>query len=485
MPFNSIVYFLFLIVVASIFFVIPQKAQNLWILVSSCFFYYWYSSFFLVVLLIILILNYFFGIVIYKVQGGNRKMMLILAITVNILILSFYKYCAVLYKTFSSKAVPDNSFFSAIIVPLGLSYLIFSIIAYQIEVKRTNIVPEYKLGIFLSAFMFFPKLAQGPIEKPQNILPQFHTIHNFDYSRLLEGLKYVVWGLFKKLVVADRLAIYINAVYNNYSYHNGTTLFVATILYSFQIYADFSGYTDIAIGSAKILGFNLTSNFNRPYFSSSVKEFWNRWHITFSAWLRDYIFLPMAVTMTRIFKREKFMMVASERIIYAASIIFTFTICGLWHGVGLNFLIWGLLFGISLSIINWTNKLKRRLKKILHISKESIPFSIVKISIVFLFISMCWIFFRAENTETAFIILIKIFTEHGAPFIGSLSNMVYSILAIFMILINELFQVKDSKSNLPFAKSNWIKEQFSYLFLVILILLFGVFDGGQFIYFQF
>jgi D-alanyl-lipoteichoic acid acyltransferase DltB (MBOAT superfamily) len=251
------------------------------------------------------------------------------------------------------KRISDKDQLLKIILPVGLSFFIFTILSYLIEIKRGTINAERHLGKFASSLLFFPKIMQGPIEKPGNIFPQFMEEKNFNYDMVVEGLKLMLWGYFKKLVVADRLAIYVNTVYGNYEHHSGISLLVATIFYSFQVYADFSGYTDIALGSAKVLGFNLTNNFNRPYFATSIREFWNRWHITLSVWLRDYLFLPLAFFFSRKMNKTKYLGLAVEKWIFLFASIITFAVCGIWHGEGLNFLIWGLLFGIYSQLDTW------------------------------------------------------------------------------------------------------------------------------------
>lgn len=483
MPFNSINFFIFLFLVTIIFFIIPRKIQWGWILVSSCYFYINYSAFYLIVFLFVIVLNYYSAILIEKVSEKRKGIIVFSIILLDILILFILKYYFYLESSYFQKS--GISIFFNIIFPLGLSYFIFSLIAYIIEIKRGNVKAERHIGIFASAYMFFPKLAQGPIERPQNILPQFHIKQSFDYVRTISGLKLIIWGLFKKLVVADRLSIYVNTVYDNYKYHNGSTLILATVFYSFQIYADFSGYTDIAIGTAQILGFNLNNNFKRPYFARSVKEFWNRWHISFSTWLRDYLFLPLAYMLTRKLRKEKYLLIPSSGIIYMISIMLTFFICGLWHGEGIKYLIWGLIFGTSLTGLNWANKLMKKIRKYFHVSKNAKLLSAIKIFTTFLLVTFAWIFFRADNTKTAFEIIEKIITVQGSFFIGSLSNIVLSILSIVMLIMVECRQENITKSNVPYENRIWIKEQLAYVGLILIILLIGVFDGEQFIYFKF
>jgi D-alanyl-lipoteichoic acid acyltransferase DltB (MBOAT superfamily) len=371
------------------------------------------------------------------------------------------------------------------ILPLGLSYITFALLSYQIEVKRKTIQPEKHFGYFSLYLFFFPKIAQGPIERAQQLIPQLHQTHTFNYTMVAEGLKLMLWGYFKKLVVADRLAIYTNAIYNNSEQHNGSSLVVATIFFAFQIYADFSGYTDIALGSAKLFGFNLTDNFKRPYFATSIKEFWNRWHITFSTWLRDYIFLPLAFNLSGRMKKQKYFFVSSEKWIYLIVSIITFAICGIWHGVGWNYLFWGVLFGIYLTYSNWTKDFNKNIRKRFHIKKTSNYYLLYKTLITFILVTFGWIFFRADSITDAINIIRKIFTSTGAVFIPSPYDLIYSLIGIISLIIVDL--------NHEYFNGRWSVLNSKYpgvriagiVIIVLAILLIGVLDGGQFIYFQF
>ncbi len=490
MVFNSLNYLLFFFVVTIVYYVIPKRLRWIWIILASVFFYISFIPIFIFLITGLIVINYFIAIRLNKLAQKRKNSFFLKAILLNVFILAFFKYFDFFQGSkknniFNWKIVSTGAPLPHWIIPLGLSYFIFTILSYLIEVKRGKIAPERHFGIFSAYLLFFPKIAQGPIERPQNLIPQFHQLRPFDYERTIDGLKLMLWGYFKKLVVADRLAIYVNAVFDNSANHNGTTLAVATIFYAFQIYADFSGYTDIALGSANILGFNLTNNFNRPYFSTSIKEFWNRWHITFSNWLRDYLFLPLAYFFSKKFKKGKYFIIDAEKWIYFFATTITFAIAGIWHGEGWNYLAWGLLFGIYLTCSNWTNKLNRKNRKKLHISKFSIFYKISKIFITFILVSMTWIFFRAADLPTALTIIRKIFSMPGSIFIGDWQQLLYSLAAITFLLMIEISREYGSPGNLPFKTNHWFKEQLAYVVLIILVLLVGVFDGGQFIYFQF
>jgi D-alanyl-lipoteichoic acid acyltransferase DltB (MBOAT superfamily) len=439
---------------------------------------------YLILFFVLILLNYYLAIIIERTDS-KRNLYFVLGICINVFVLAFFKYVGILQSLIDNiKGLSGGDYLLRIILPVGLSFFIFTILSYLIEVKRGTVQAERHIGIFASSLLFFPKIMQGPIEKPGNIFPQFRATKRFNYEIIVDGLKQILWGLFKKLVVADRVALYINAVYGNYEHHSGISLLVATILYSFQIYADFSGYTDIALGSAKVLGFNLTNNFNRPYFATSIKEFWNRWHISLSVWLRDYLFLPLAVLLTGRMRRTNYFGIAAEKWIFMIAAMITFAICGLWHGEGLNFLIWGLLFGVYLTIANFTLGIKKKLRKGLGISKKSTLSKVYGIGITFLLVSLTWIFFRADNLQTAILIVKSISTLSGPLFIDK-PTLVYSLIGISLLVLIEIRREFGESSYLPFRSKHWIIEHLSYASLVIIILLIGVFDGGQFIYFQF
>jgi alginate O-acetyltransferase complex protein AlgI len=490
MIFNSIIYLFFLTIVVAAYYVFPVKVRWLLLLIASIGYYISFIPIFIFLLIGLSFVNYFLAKWLARIPEERNRGLLIAIITLNILILGFFKYFNILFPGVQLQLYNVDLFFRTdqidkMILPLGLSYITFTLLSYQIEVKRKTIQPEKHFGYFSLYLIFFPKIAQGPIERPNKLIPQLHQSQPFNSNMVVEGLKQILWGYFKKLVVADRLAIYVNAVYNNHEQHNGTSLLVATIFFAFQIYADFSGYTDIALGSAKLFGFNLTNNFMRPYFATSIKEFWNRWHITFSTWLRDYIFLPLAYSLSNLMKREKYFNVSAENWIYLIVSITTFAICGIWHGVGWNYLFWGVLFGIYLTYSNWTKDLHKNIRKRFHIRKTSVYYLFYKIVITFSLVLFAWVFFRANSLMEAMNIIKKIFTSNGPVFYESPYIIIYAVIGIISLLAVEL--------KLEYFKDSWSVLNNKYLIvriagiiiIVLVILLIGVFDGGQFIYFQF
>jgi D-alanyl-lipoteichoic acid acyltransferase DltB (MBOAT superfamily) len=485
MFFSSLAYLLFLLVATIGLYLMPGRLQWIWLLVCSVFFYYTLLPVYLILFLVLVLLNYFLGIAIEKSKARGR-LVFVFSILLNLIVLAFFKYFGLIELYFSGiKRISGTDPLLKIILPIGLSFFVFTVLSYLIEIKRGKIKSEKHLGIFAASLLFFPKIMQGPIEKPYKILPQFKEKKIFSYDLLGDGLKLILLGYFKKLVIADRIALYVDAVYGNYEFHNGLSLILATILYSIQIYADFSGYTDIALGSARLLGFNLTNNFNRPYFANSIKEFWNRWHISFSVWLRDYLFLPLAVFFAGKTKNPRYLGLKADKWIFMGASIITFAICGIWHGEGLNFLIWGLLFGIYLTLANWTLDFSKRIRKILHVSKKSMSYKIYGIICTFILVSFAWIFFRAETFNDAIAIIHRILTESkGSLFID------YEVFFAASIGIAVLFAKELIEEFLPLkVKQLFIPHDllrlFSYATLAACIVLLGVFDSSQFIYFQF
>ena len=344
--------------------------------------------------------------------------------------------------------------------------------SYTIEVYRGKQQTERHFGIYALYVMFYPQLVAGPIERPQNLLHQFREKHHFDIDRVFEGLKIMIWGFFKKLVIADRLAIYVNDAYNNVAQQNGMTLLLATIFFSFQIYCDFSGYSDIAIGTAKVMGFDLMTNFRRPILSKSTGEFWKRWHISLSTWFKDYLYFPMGGSKVSVPR-------------WYFNLMIVFLISGLWHGANWTYIIWGGINGFYLVFAIITKKYTDKINAFIRINKFPRLKLCSQILVTFLLISFSRIFFRARNVDDALTVIKKIFTFKGTVFNDGTAIILYSVFAILFLLViefkKEFYTCSFTLSN---HKSFWVRN-FYYSFLVIIIILLGVFDGGQFIYFQF
>jgi D-alanyl-lipoteichoic acid acyltransferase DltB (MBOAT superfamily) len=386
-----------------------------------------------------------------------------------------------------------------IILPLGLSYLIFTAMAYLIDIKRQEIHPERHLGILASYFLFFPKVAQGPIERAGHVLPQFHRKHHFDYDGITAGLKLMAWGFFKKLVIADSLAVFVNAVYSSPQNSHGLVLITGTVCFAFQLYADFSGYTDIALGSAQVLGFDLMQNFRRPYLARSVRDFWTRWHISLSSWCSDYVFLPIVehtYDLKRKLKKIKFLhRLSAEKIMYVAATLSTFIIIGIWHGVGWNYLIVGLLFGFYVSFDMLTKNLSRKINIKTGVTKRPLLFQNIQIVTTFFLVCLPWIFFRANSMNDAVIMIQNLFQgwslqEIKNSFILLYHNGINERLIIIMFLSTILLIITDILSEkkdilLRIAEKPLFIRWAIYYLLIIAIIAFSTTESKQFIYMQF
>lgn len=352
MVFNSLAFVAFFVVVTTLFFVLPHKYRWALLLAASCYFYMYFLPVYILILGFTIVVDYFAGIYIAKSEGKRRKMFLVFSLIANIGVLAFFKYYNFLNSNITSlfgdfgykNPIP----YLQILLPVGLSFHTFQAMSYTIEVYRGHQAPEKHFGIYALYVMFYPQLVAGPIERPQNILHQFHEVKYFEYDRVVSGLRLMLWGFIKKLVVADRLAIYVDAVYNNATHHSASSLALASLFFGIQIYCDFSGYSDIAIGAAKVMGYNLMTNFRRPLWSSkSAQEVWQRWHISLTTWFRDYLYFPLGGT-------------RKGTLMTLRNVFFVFAISGLWHGANWTFVLWGVFNAVVLILERIFNPLLRK-----------------------------------------------------------------------------------------------------------------------------
>lgn len=476
MLFNSFQFLFFFIIVTSLYFIIPHKMRWSLLLMSSCYFYMAFIPIYILILGFTIVIDYFAGIFLERTIGPKRKLYLVFSLVANIGVLAIFKYYNFLVNNFSillkGFALNNPLPYLKIILPIGLSFHTFQAMSYTIEVYRGNQKAEHHFGIYALYVMFYPQLVAGPIERPQNLLHQFREKHFFEWERVVDGLKLMLWGLFKKIVIADRLAIYVNAVYDYPALHNGNTFLLATIFFAFQIYCDFSGYSDIAIGIAKVMGFKLMTNFNRPYFAHDISEFWKRWHISLSTWFRDYFYISLGGNRVSIPR-------------WYFNLFIVFLVSGLWHGANWTFIIWGALNGFYLVFAIISKDLRTKINRFIGISKIPKLNHFLQILITFLLACFAWIFFRANNLPDALLIIKKIASLSGDIFTGNKQQLVYCFCGLAFLIITEFRREYHGLGALPFRRTTWIREEFAYASLIVLILLLGVFDGGQFIYFQF
>ena len=385
-------------------------------------------------------------------------------------ILFFYKY----YE-FAGSLITD--FFSLlnigidiprwnVLLPVGISFYIFQAVGYAVDVYRGTIKAEKNFVVYALFISFFPQLVAGPIERAKNMLPQFREKHKFSYENFDAGLRLMIWGFFMKLCVADRVSTYVDAVYNNYMEHSGVSLLLATFFFTFQIYCDFAGYSLIAIGSSKMMGFTLMENFHRPYFAKSIKEFWRRWHISLSTWFKDYLYIPLGGNRVGHYR-------------HLWNLFVTFLVSGIWHGANLTFVLWGSLHGLYQIVGIEKNRLlpKVNVSKRLH--------AVFNCLVTFVLVMFAWIFFRANDLHSAFSIIAKIFTDRGPLFTGEgIPSLLLGFMCIGILMLKEIKDEMSIKVHALNAENYWVRIISISLFIAFIILT-ASFNGGAFIYFQF
>lgn len=472
MLFNSFEYLLFFPAVAIIFFITPQKFRWFILLGASCFFYMTALPYAILFVGITVVNDYSAARLIEKYQD-KKKIFLWQSLIINLGLLFIFKY----YNFFSESisGIGLSIPYIKLILPIGLSFYTFKSIGYVIEVYRGEIKAERHLGRYALFVIFFLEIFAGPIDSGKNLLPQFYEKNRFDYLRIRDGLMLVMWGVFKKVVVADRLALMVNHVYGNLDEFSGVPLILTAVLFSFQIYFDFSGYTDIALGCGKILGFNLPENFNLPLISQSIIEFWRRWHISLSTWLRDYLFTPLAIA-TRDW----------GKLSVVFSLFLTFLLAGIWHGAGWTFIIFGALHGAALVYEFISKNFRKQLAKMI----PSFIYDRVCNLIMFAFITFAFIFFRSDNISQAIYYMSHMFTNLNLKFGGyNLGIGQFEFwLAMFLIVLAMTIEIRTAKNEgvIRFVSSRkrFFRWGFYYA-VIILIICFGVFGESSFVYFKF
>lgn len=486
MLFNSVDFILFFLLVTPLYFLLPFRFRWLMLLVASCYFYMAFVPIYILILGGTIVIDYFAGIWIERSQGATRKWMLIASLVSNIGVLAVFKYYNFLNENFSiltqSLGYQNPIPFLKILLPIGLSFHTFQAMSYTIEVYRGNQKAEKHFGIYSLYVMFYPQLVAGPIERPQNILHQLKEEHKFDYKNVTIGLKQMAWGMFKKVVIADRLSLLVNDIYNNHELYSGIPLLLATVFFAFQIYCDFSGYSDIAIGAARIMGINLMVNFNRPYSSTSISEFWSKWHISLSSWFRDYLYIPLGGNR-----------VAIPR--WYFNLFIVFLLSGLWHGASWNFIIWGALHGFYLVFALLTKNYRSKFAALLHLPDFPLLFKFLQQFTTFILVCFAWIFFRAKTFGEATYIIshmldfsdnVKHFDVVKLIYLGKDSGTFITAIA-FIVFMQVIEKMQSKEENKDFFSSRSLPFRWSFYFAIVLCMcLFGVFhNNAEFIYFQF
>lgn len=500
MVFQSFRFLVFFPIVVAVYFAIPFRYRRVFLFIVSYYFYMCFKPEYVVILLASTLIDYYLGLQISKCQEQpKRKKLLVLGIIHNIGLLACLKYLNFFNESLQIILNQFNIFYESaaleIIIPVGISYYILKKLSYLVDVYREPQDVEKKLITFALYVSFFPEIMAGPIDRAKKLIPQFYKKHEFDYKRVTDGLKLMVWGFFKKLVIADRLALFVDKVYNNPTQYEGLSLVMATVYFSIQIYCDFSGYSDIAIGAGKVMGFDLMENFNRPYFSISIVEFWKRWHISLSTWLMDYLFLPIAYSTSRKIKSPRVMGVKAESWSYILGSIITMFLCGLWHGSQWTYILWGLFHGVYLTISFITRKKRGKIRRKLKIKKNSFILKLSRITVTFSLVTFAWIFFRANSISDALYVIKHLFTGWAAIFnipgllqavsFGLLKReLAVALVSVFFMVFVHILRKQDTIEQL-ISKQKVVLRWGIYLVILLWILAFGESGGENFIYFQF
>jgi alginate O-acetyltransferase complex protein AlgI len=487
MLFNSASFLFFFFIVMAIYFATPYRFRWIFLLCASYYFYISWKPAYVILIIITTFITYYAGLRMGKTELKSiRKKFLMFSLFSNLGFLFLFKYFNFFnhslkaafehYKIFYG--IPPLKF----LLPIGISFYTFKNLSYAIDVYRGDKKPERHLGFFALYVAFFPQLLAGPIERATRFLPQLYEKFDFDYQRVTKGLKLMLWGFFQKMVIADNVAALVDPVYNSPTHYQGLPFLLATFFFAFQIYCDFSGYSDIAIGAAQIMGFKTMENFNHPYFSKSISEFWRRWHISLSTWFRDYLYIPVGGNRVSVPR-------------WYLNLFFVMTICGFWHGANWTFLIWGGLHGFYLVFSIITRNLRNHLTRTIGLDRMPRLHSYFKVLITFSWVCFAWIFFRANTISDAFYIIYNLFVGWGKVFtVKGLRNVLFvtnlrfefivSFISIGLLLFVQLMERRGNLIDRFSEKPVWIRWPV-YYFLLLAIVLCGNFGSKQFIYFQF
>lgn len=482
MLFNSLDFAVFLPIVFALYWFVfyrKLKVQNALIVVASYIFYGWWDWRFLSLILFSSIVDYSIGILLNKNDKLlNRKLLLWTSILINLGFLGFFKY----YNFFLDNFIQAFSFFGRpiqgnslnIILPVGISFYTFQTLSYTIDVYRRKLEPTKDFVAFTAFVSFFPQLVAGPIERATSLLPQFYVKRKFDYNQAADGVRQILWGLFKKMVIADNAATFANEIFNNSSQYSGSTLVLGAVFFTFQIYGDFSGYSDIAIGTSRLFGFKLKRNFHFPYFSRDIAEFWRKWHISLSTWFRDYLYIPLGGSRGNLFKRIR-------------NTFIIFVVSGFWHGANWTFIFWGALNAIYFLPLLLSNKNRKHLGVVAQDRLLPTVKEVMQMGITFSLTVFAWIFFRADSISHAWQYIKNIFSYSlfSYPVFKGMQNAPTVMLLIVVFMSLEWLSREDEYAleKLPLRLNKYVRYLLYYA-IVIAILWYGG-EEQTFIYFQF
>ncbi len=477
MLFNSIDFAIFLPIVFILYWLLNRnlRLQNLLIVVASYVFYGWWDWRFLSLIIFSSIVDYSVGIALESSEKKYaRKLLLMTSIMVNIGFLGFFKYFNFFSESFAEAFTILGYSFNAqtlnIILPVGISFYTFQTLSYSIDVYRNKLEPTRDIVAFFAFVSFFPQLVAGPIERATNLLPQFYRKRSFDYHKAVDGLRQILWGLFKKIVIADNAAVFANDIFaNSYDYH-GSTLLLGAFFFAFQIYGDFSGYSDIAIGTARLFGFDLMRNFAYPYFSRDIAEFWRRWHISLSTWFRDYVYIPLGGSKVK-------------RWAVVRNIFIIFIVSGFWHGANWTFIAWGFLNAVYFLPLLLSNRNRSNLGDVAEGRLLPSFREFIQINVTFFLTLIAWIFFRAETVSHAFDYLQGIFSPSLFTLPEARPKFLF-ILIILFLAVEWLQRNKQHALSFEGIRIPKLARWFVYYVLIFIIFYYGG-EKQEFIYFQF
>ena len=490
MIFNSLEYALFLPILFFLYWLVffrNVKIQNILLLIASYLFYGWWDWRLLLLLVSVSVFNYWIGLAISSSKAnGSKKQLLIVGLIVNLGLLAFFKYFNFFIEGFVDlvsligyqlKGTAIN-----IILPVGISFYMFLALSYIIDIYKEKCSAENNIIYALLTFGFFPIILAGPIQRPSSLLPQIRSPRVFSYDLGVDGLRQVLWGLFVKIAVADNLAPWANDIFAGYGDLPGSALFAGALFYTVQIYADFSGYSHIAIGTAGLLGFRLMKNFDYPYFSRDINEFWKKWHISLTSWFRDYLFLPVSFAVSWKIKKERVFYLRTDLFIYIVASLITWFLTGLWHGANYTFILWGMMHALLLIAYHWQKGPRKRLFKRLKINNNNNLLAGAEGAVTFLLIIITWVFFKADSVSHAWGYLQVMLSKSLFMSPGDLP-LKEILIALAFVLVEFIQRKKDHALQINDIRQLWLRWGL-YIGIIVVIMLFG---GGtqKFIYFQF
>lgn len=478
MLFNSLDFAIFFPIVFILYWLVSKnlKIRNALILIASYFFYGWWDWRFLFLIIISSIVDFYVGQKLYKTEKkSKRKQFLLISLLVNLGFLVYFKYTNFFIETFvdSFRLLGSKLEVSTlnIILPVGISFYTFQTLSYTIDIYRKQLKPTKDWLAFFAFVAFFPQLVAGPIERASHLLPQFFRTYRFNYNWVKSGLLLMAFGLFKKMVIADRAAIFVNQVYNNPADYHGNEIIFATILFAIQIYCDFSGYSDIAIGVGRTMGFDLMKNFDSPYFSKSITEFWRRWHISLSTWFRDYVYIPLGGSRNGKYRTY-------------ANLFIVFLVSGLWHGAAITFVIWGAIHGVFIVVEKGLTKIRKQIfttKRVFLNYFLALPFTLF-------IVCFAWMFFRANSLRDAILLVkesVNFKVESNIYDIG-LEQFDLLVLGLAMILLIGFEIIHKRYNAIKLLNKQYKPIRYSFYFIIVMsLIIFRVINVSEFIYFQF